>query len=69
MDERRMDLLEKADKCLDFANLLAESGDYCGAVNRSFYAQAARRVGGINFPYSIMAYRDGEDVSLRLAPP
>lgn len=41
MDEKRIDLcryrLEKAEKCLRSASLLAQSGDYCGAANRSYY--------------------------------
>lgn len=42
MADRRKDLclyrLEKAEKCLESANLLVKSGDYCGAANRSYYA-------------------------------
>ncbi len=42
MDEARRDLccyrLEKAQKCLSSAKLLAQSEDYCGAANRSYYA-------------------------------
>lgn len=42
MDEPRRDLccyrLEKAQKCLSSAKMLAQSEDYCGAANRSYYA-------------------------------
>lgn len=42
MDKNRGDLcryrLEKAEKCLLSAKLLAQSEDYCGAANRSYYA-------------------------------
>lgn len=42
MDERSQSLcryrLEKAEKCLESARLLMQSGDYCSAANRSYYA-------------------------------
>lgn len=42
MDERRKDLcyyrLDKAKKCLASAKVLTQSGDYCGAANRSYYS-------------------------------
>lgn len=42
MDDRRKDLccyrLEKSKKCLASAKLLIQSGDYCSAVNRSYYS-------------------------------
>lgn len=42
MDEKREDLcryrLEKAEICLASARLLAQSEDYCGAANRSYYS-------------------------------
>lgn len=42
MDEKGRDLcryrLEKAEKCLSSARLLAQSDDYSGAANRSYYA-------------------------------
>lgn len=42
MDERRKDLcyyrLDKAEKCLASAKVLTQSGDYCGATNRSYYS-------------------------------
>lgn len=42
MADTRKDLclyrLEKAEKCLESANLLVKSEDYCGAANRSYYA-------------------------------
>lgn len=42
MDERRKDLcyyrLDKAEKCLASAKVLTQSGDYCGAANRSYYS-------------------------------
>ena len=42
MEKNRRDLcryrLEKAEKCLLSAKLLAQSEDYCGAANRSYYA-------------------------------
>ena len=42
MDERRKDLccyrLEKAKQCLESAGVLLQVKDYCGAVNRSYYA-------------------------------
>lgn len=41
MDERRKDLclyrMKKARNCLESANILMQSGDYCGAANRSYY--------------------------------
>lgn len=42
MDERRKNLcyyrLDKAEKCLVSAKVLTQSGDYCGAANRSYYS-------------------------------
>lgn len=42
MDDRKRDLciyrLDKAKKCLESAKVLMESGDYCSAVNRSYYS-------------------------------
>ena len=42
MDERKKELcyyrLEKAKICLASAKVLVQSGDYCGAANRSYYA-------------------------------
>ncbi len=42
MDEKRKDLcryrLEKAEICLSSARILVQSGDYCGAANRSYYS-------------------------------
>ncbi|MCD8225214.1 MAG: HEPN domain-containing protein [Clostridiales bacterium] len=42
MDERKRDLckyrLEKAENCLASSRILADSGDYYGAANRSYYA-------------------------------
>lgn len=42
MDERRKDLcyyrLDKAEKCLASEKVLTQSGDHCGAANRSYYS-------------------------------
>lgn len=41
MDERKelcQYRLEKAEKCLESARILMQSGDYCSAANRSYYA-------------------------------
>lgn len=41
MDERKKELcyyrLEKAKICLASAKVLVQSGDYCGAANRSYF--------------------------------
>ncbi|MCM1143337.1 MAG: hypothetical protein NC318_07020 [Blautia sp.] len=48
MDKRQIDLcryrLEKAEKCLQSAKLLAQSEDYCSAANRKEHR---------HFPYPI----------------
>lgn len=42
MDKRKKDLclyrVEKSKKCLESAKILQNTGDYCGAANRSYYA-------------------------------
>ncbi len=42
MDDRKQELshyrMEKASICLNSAKILAATGDYCGAANRSYYA-------------------------------
>lgn len=42
MGDRRKELcfyrLEKAKKCLESARVLIQTGDYCGAANRSYYS-------------------------------